>query len=451
MTRCLLGTLALEEETPVSSVQLPDNTDIIKNTAELDVQGRDLTQLNDNLHDATEATGQLGSIQKAMACQEAPDTTTAEMASIAIESIRLKLGMEQAKPIVALEAFGSASANSLGNKLAVDGVMGVIWSIIKAIYDVIKRFFKKLYEFLFGAKKVIEKHRDRVATYRRYADALGNASLLSTTYSGVMPGNLSGFITSFKQSHLDAKVIGEVLTRQAEVAKAAASSLSTMVSDGSRYNAAIVNYATNSLDPDKSQLKDAGELIDLIERDLKPAKECPFIQDTNHRAKDMMERGLFKGQSLFYEVSTDLQNPKYLRSIFSTSKFILEATETRSVSDMELCDKSELLQLIDILTSFVDASERLMENAEKAIKMSGALEKLTKATEMYLKKDGSYDKDSKTIALDVQAAVGMFAGWINVLGVDLVKLNVHATNAAFGYVEICLKELDKANKNSLSE
>lgn len=435
MAKYVLGEIVTEED--LETVSLPSNIEVLVETSGLDEKSRELNQVQTLLTDGTSATGQLVSVRTVVENEETIDPKTTEMASIAVEAIRVKLGMSRETPVIAMEGF----ATTIKSKFAVGGIMGVVMHILKVIYEVIKSFFLKLKELIFGAKKVVGSHKERLVTYRKLADKASETGLLSTSYEGTVPGNLSGFMGRLTQPNLTYDAIIEVLEAQSEVSSAAADTLSSMTSNGLRYNTAFSRYVEATLDPDKSPLKEAGNLIDLVEGDVKKVTACGYVAKDSGRKNDQSR--LYNGTIMTYVEAKEVVNPKDVKSVFSKTKFIMERIQTRTLTDLRLANKHELLTLLDSLSTFVNVSERLVENTEGALKMSGSLEKLTKTTELFLQKDGNYDKHSKEVARDVQAAVGMFAGWITVLGVDLMKLNVHATNAAFGYVEICLRALDK--------
>lgn len=435
MAKQTLGEIATEED--LSPVTLPCNNEVLTETSRLDEKSQELNQVSNLLKDGADGVGHLAVIQTIVGSKEEVDPKTAEMASIAVEAIRIKLGMDRTSPALATESFtGTVKA-----KFAVDGIMGVVLHILKVIYEVIKSFFLKLKELIFGAKKVVESHKERLVAYRKLADKASESGLLSSAYEGTVPGNLSGFMGRLSQPSLEYSGIAAVLEAQTEVSMAAADALSSMSANGLRYNTAFSRYVEASLDAEKSPLKEAGDLIDLVEGDIKKITTCRYVSEGSGRQSNLSR--LFNGTIVTYVNVKDVVNPKDVKSVFGKTKFNMERIQTRALTDLRVANKHELLSLLDTLSTFVNASERLVENTEGALKMSGALEKLTKTTELFLQKDGNYDKRSKEVARDVQAAVGMFAGWITVLGVDLMKLNVHATNAAFGYIEICLRALDK--------
>jgi hypothetical protein len=434
MAKSVIGSMVSIEDIP----PLPTGIEVYEGTAELDEKSRELNQVSAHLKDGTDGVGQLALVQSAVSGEENIDPITTKMASVAVEAIRARLGMDVSKPVISTESF----AGEIKSRYAVSGISGVVIHILKTLYEVIKSFFLKLKEIIFGSKNVIKNNKERLSAYRKIADQAPEAPLLTSLHAGVIPSNLTGFMTDATKPYLNYLAIIKVLEIQASVTMAAADALSAMSSNSLRYNTAFTKYVESSINPDTSPLKDAGVLIDLVDADIQKLRACKHVIP-NEGTRTPASR-LFNGNTLVLIESKDAVNPKDVKTVFSKTHFELEHIQNRTLTDLRIANKHELISLLDTLSTFIDATDRLVENTESALKMSSALEKLTKTTELFLQKDGSYGKASKEAARDLQAAVGMFSGWITTLGVNLMKLDIHAINAAFGYVEICLRALDKA-------
>jgi len=127
-------------ETPVSEVeQLVESTDSAHNDVET------LDKINDVMAESVESGTGL-------------DPTAAQIAEIAVESIRARLGIFDDTKMPAMEAFGAKGSRVAATKLAMESIgdsMGKAWSAIKAAFKKVWSMIKDLYKKFFdGATKL---------------------------------------------------------------------------------------------------------------------------------------------------------------------------------------------------------------------------------------------------------------------------------------------------------
>lgn len=126
-------------------------------------QVEDAVQAGEELEDIAEVASE------AVESGEGLDETAAEVASIAIESIRNRLGIRgESRLVPATESFGNVNTRVMSTRLVVEGISDTlkrIWAAIKAaaarIWEKIKSFFAGLFNSAGGLVKLISGLRER--------------------------------------------------------------------------------------------------------------------------------------------------------------------------------------------------------------------------------------------------------------------------------------------------
>ena len=155
------------EEAAEAAVAVADESaEVQKDSDEI---GTTVTQVED----AVQAGDELESISEVAvdAVEEGEGLTeeAAAVASIAIESIRNRLGFRSTSTVVpALESFGNTNTRVMSTKLVIEGIgdsLKKIWAAIKAaalrVWDMIKSFFAKLFNSATMLQKHIRSLKDR--------------------------------------------------------------------------------------------------------------------------------------------------------------------------------------------------------------------------------------------------------------------------------------------------
>lgn len=137
--------------------------------AESDEIGTSVTEIEDAVQ-AGDELQDIGEVAAdAVESGDGLDEPAAELASIAIESIRNRLGIRATTRLVpACESFGNANTRLVSTRMIVEGVSDTIkrvWVAIKAavarVWDKIKSFFNSLFQSTAGLTKHISSLRER--------------------------------------------------------------------------------------------------------------------------------------------------------------------------------------------------------------------------------------------------------------------------------------------------
>lgn len=154
------------EAAEVAATVADDSAEIQTQSDDIGVQ---VSEVEDAVQDGETLEG-IGEVAAAaVESGEGLAPETAEVASIAIESIRNKLGFDTSFRVVqSLESFGNSNTKMSATRAVVEGISDTIksiWNAVKAaairVWDMLKNFFLKLFNSAAGLAKHIASLRDR--------------------------------------------------------------------------------------------------------------------------------------------------------------------------------------------------------------------------------------------------------------------------------------------------
>lgn len=160
--------VAVDADEAVELVEtVADDSAVVQ--ADADEVGISVSQMEDAVQAGEELEDIADVASEAVESGEGLDETAAEVASIAIESIRNRLGIRSESRLVpATESFGNVNTRVMSTRLIVEGIgdtLKRIWAAIKAaaarIWEKIKSFFVGLFNSASGLVKLINGLRDR--------------------------------------------------------------------------------------------------------------------------------------------------------------------------------------------------------------------------------------------------------------------------------------------------
>lgn len=136
---------ASEAEIPESQLEVEEGVQEVEadvaNVEEL------VTAVEDAEADA-ETLGEIeGVMEESIEEGEGLDETSAELAEVAVESIRLRLGFAPSRTLPALESFGSKNSRLTATKIALEGVTETIKTIWKKIKEAFQLVWQKIKDF----------------------------------------------------------------------------------------------------------------------------------------------------------------------------------------------------------------------------------------------------------------------------------------------------------------
>lgn len=205
-----------ESEAAETAVAVADNSTEVQ--AESDQAAVTVAQVEDAVQ-AGEELESIGEVAvEAVESGEGMDETSAELASIAIESIRSRLGIRSETRLVpSCESFGNTNTKMMSTKLVVEGITDTIKSIWKAIkaaalrvWEILKSFFAKL----FNSASMLSKHIQGLRERARSMPA-GSAPKEKTIKSA---GVAKAFSISGKADYETVKTITENTASMVDVA-----------------------------------------------------------------------------------------------------------------------------------------------------------------------------------------------------------------------------------------
>ena len=164
----------VENELPVNEAETAEvAVAVADETAEVQKESDEAAVTVAQVEDAVQAGEELEEVAEvavdAVESGEGLDETSAEMASIAIESIRNRLGFRGEQRLVpAMESFGNTNTRMTSTKLVIESIgdtIKKIWAAIKAaaarLWEKLKSFFAKLFNSASMLSKYIDGLRAR--------------------------------------------------------------------------------------------------------------------------------------------------------------------------------------------------------------------------------------------------------------------------------------------------
>lgn len=150
---------AMEDDTLVDGGVASSETaaEVEAGSAEVAQQTGEVEELQAAIEDAEEGAETLekieGVLEESAESGEGVDETAAEIAEVAVESIRNRLGIRGTKPFPGMESFGSKNSRLSATKIALEGVKDTLIRIWEAIKAAFIRLWEKVKTFFIGLIK----------------------------------------------------------------------------------------------------------------------------------------------------------------------------------------------------------------------------------------------------------------------------------------------------------
>lgn len=430
MARRTLMNLALEENeepevTPeaVEAEPVPAEAeaavaDVAEDTAPLDdlataveEAGEDIEQL-EKIEDVVEDTVESG---------EGLPPAAAEVADIAVEAIRERLGISGRRLAPSLEAFGATSSRLVASRVALEGVketMQKAWEAVrKAIASLIERivgFFKKH----LGANEMLEK---ALAKLEAAADGLGEKK------PDVSDFESEQFYVGFAaKTAVNAASVKGVLDRQAKLSEEVIAA-NAKAAEGSEKVAAALAAAAG---------QEGGEKIATIAKGV--GEQIASVLQASITASGEKAAGgvkskhvgvLFGGKSIVLTTGTETEAGA--GNAFMKAEVRVVEKHEGSNSAVPVLSSADQKLVLGAVKTLLTANKALMEKVDALKKFQGGVDKAI-ATAMK-KAENPEGEEAKALAAAKKSISG-FATFIGQLNIALPGLNLAASKAALSYV-----------------
>ncbi len=396
--------LALEEETPAvvddtTGQELLDSTTEVEEAhTEVTEAVGEVTELTEAVDQGAVATDELAAVGEVLAEKasdgEGMSEDAAAIATVAIESIRERIGMKRKSGVPSLETFKTPRARAEATRIALEaGVMDTlkaIWQkiveICKAIWNKIKEYFAKLFKNYDGLKAHLERLKAK-------AEALTTETEGKTLEK---PG-LAKFFTrggkaDFSTAMATLKTAGEL----DEVVKK---------------TTGFVNSRA-----DLSKLKEGTE-DSVGGATLKDLKELETAVKDAVGKVGKVKDGMYGPLPGFMFLKCEAKNDA-IEVSFEEGKD--PAKELANLS------KKEIVELLDAAIGQVDQGKKIRDEAANA---EAAIKALTKASEAMVSSIAKTEKDEKKAA-SIRAGAKVASAYIKVVAM----VNTKIPQAHFGAI-----------------
>ena len=415
-------------------------------SSEVQAEGEEIGVTVSQVEDAVQAGEELEDIAEVAAETveegEGMDEAAAEMASIAIESIRNRLGIRaQTRLVPATESFGNTNTRVVSTKLVVEEIgetLKRIWAAIKAaalrLRDKLVQFLSKL----FSANAMLIKHIEGLKERVRKLP-----SNLTTKEDVIKAGSVAAAITV--DGKADAKTYGEIVAAsrkllsvtsgvviEAQRMAVGAQTLVSGLAQGDAYNkiATSLENSTRRVQSEMGSLPkgqfSSDEVKGFDKKDVKVEVFGPFV-----------------GRSaVVLEVTTkdDLE-------VFSVSVKGGVGKAAENVAALKPAEMSEVLAQALDLAKDMDKLKKIQESVKASTEsMAKAAESVIKNVDRALGKEDEENAEAKKAMAVLKQMVSSSMRAMEGLTARVPSLAFSTSKAGADYVSASLRNMGEAKK-----
>ena len=405
---------ASEAEIPESQLEVEEGVQ------EVEADAANVEELVAAVEDAEADAETLGEIEDVMEDSieegEGLDETSAELAEVAVESIRVRLGFAPSRTLPALESFGSKNSRLTATKIALEGVkenIKKVWEAIKkafqTVWQKIKDFFAKFFTNTEKVKKLAQQLKQKAR------DTKGKVEKDSVDAAGVANSfNVDGKASldsanTIIQNHMS---LTTGVLASADVVKAAGDELVTLVRDPKEASLAKVGESF-------TKFVDSFAINTKVEESdgVKSTKIGPFLNGmivtVKGKESDMTLSVEFNSAEKKAEKAVKVLSTKDAEGLCDSVVALMTKTEEfkKQQSKIEAISKA----LVKVADTAISAAETIANAAEDNAEVKTIIGKARKA--------------SASINTVVARTTTMTPAW-----------NVQAGKMALKYVDLSLKQ-----------
>lgn len=453
------GLIASMEEIAADTV--PDDTEaaaieatVADESAEINDNANDIGVSVSEIEDAVQGGEELEAVGEiaadAVESGEGLSEDAAAVASIAIESIRSRLGFRAETTLVpATESFGATSTRLVSTRLVVEGIgdtLKKIWAAIKAavnrVWDRIKSFVAKLFSSTAMLSKHIEGLRARARNLPSNAK-MKEKKITSNLASQLNDGkqtNAASVKTIFKNTSELIGVCEEMSNAQKNLSTAAQALASGVIDQAS-----VKRFLDTQNSSAQSIVSAMGKL------DVSPTLAGVDGLTSNKGPKDAKGSktvskayGPFIGNSLLVVATTDSE---FLDSKVMRVNLSFQAPKGKPSDKVDALTPAEISEMLALA-----GKTALILNDYK--KVQGNYEAITKATvkladtvmsnaSKILDKTGS-DSETRQGLAELKTEVNNSVAAMNAMGSRAPQLTYALASAMANYASLCMRNLEAA-------
>jgi len=436
---------AMEDDTTLEDgVATPEAVaEVEQGAAVVAQQTGEVEELQAAIEDAEEGAETLekieGVLEESTDAGEGVDETAAEIAEVAVESIRARLGIYGGKSFPAMEAFGSQNSRLSATKIALENVKDTIVRIWEAIKQAVIRLWEKVKSFVLGLFKnnaALSKHLEKLQeraknmpeTAKPEKNELDNKSL-AKTFSVAKKANLTTARTLIANAE---KLLGATNS----IAGTSESFSSNIISAASRL--------------------EGGQELSKAKAAFETSIASALVSVGTMGSKAGGEAGKDKKESItFYGPFVGTRVIAYKKKEVTTGS----DTETRFSIDLTTYDKIEADKIsalkrdevYELLKEGVKLSDALSAHEKSQGAKAKISEKLRKTTDEVLSEvkkatDGEKDQEKARVLRQIQADVSDVNGMLSSLSVAFPGVVFQTVKAVGDYASASLANLKTSSK-----
>lgn len=344
---------------------------------------------------------------------EGVEPVAAEMADIAVEAIRERLGIKGRRFAPSLEAFNVKSTKLTTSKVALEGVKDTLKKAFETIRKAIAAIFERIVAFFQKHFKANKSLQGAISRARKITESLrgqnpAEPELKDERALAIDLGNIPEGLVKY---HIE--VTDEVVALNGKAPN-------------------IAERLVKGCEPGGETAADRGaalhnEMVTAFDSIMHKDMGC---KQAKGKEKCFNIGGMWRGQSIFSTVEgksgTDDFKIKVFRDQLHAENEVTKSLKVLSIDEQE--------QFLVQLLKLVDMNEKLMESEAPISKCKSSIDK---ALDKALK---TYGDDAAADIKDLRVAVNYFMSMMAQLNLSIPVLNVSLVKSGLRYVAICQKQ-----------
>lgn len=418
-------------------------------SAEIQAEGDDIGVSVSEVEDAVQGGEELEAVGEvaadAVESGEGLSEDAAEVASIAIESIRSRLGFNiETRLVPATESFGNTNSRLMSTRLVVEGVTDTIkkiWNAIKAavarVWDKIKSFMAKLFNSASMLGKHVNSLRDRARNLP--ANAKLKEKKIKTSIAGQINDGKQANLASLKKISANTHALVGAADGMSEAQKAVSAEAQTLAS-GEINQASVKKFLAVQSSASSKILAALGKID--VSNELAGLASTKGPKAAKGSKSVVKAFGPFVGNTLL--VVTETQS-EMLGQAVSRVSLSFQAPKGKAAESVEALNPGEIQEVLGV-------ANKLVLVLQDFKKVQGNYDTITKATtkladtvmsnaQKILDKTGS-DSETRQGLQELKTEVNAGIASMNAFGSRAPALVFSLVKAMADYASISMRNLE---------
>ena len=436
-----------EEVTGGNEEILETAAEVAEGSVELNEESDDIDAVAADVEDAAAASDELEEVgavaQDAVDSGEGLDETAAEMASIAIESIRNRIGIRgEARIVPVAESFGNSNSRLVSTRIVTEGVVDTIkriWQSIKAaalrVWDAIRGFFAKLFNSTEQLDKLLQSLKERVK--KMPAGVSPKEKTIKSGVAKVISVKKKANLATFKQVSANVGLFAERALTLSALTEDLATEAKNLADSTGMKTSDLEKYAKNTSNIGSQVAQIFNGFDTTIDSALPKAKVEGYKKGKD---KKVSVYGPFLNSQALIVIE---ETKKLVGQTVVKHSYVFDTAADNAATELTALNVSEVM---DVIT----ASEKILDTVKGLKRMMDIFKKITddaaSTTDMVIKQaaktiEKGEDNDAKSAIKELQSDVTTSISTMNKLGNMAPRMIYACAKAGADYASVCIRNL----------